>query len=252
MHWKRAEALPHARALREAGYRVTVYDRQGGEGLRALRDRPPDAVVIDLNRLPSHGRAVAVFLRQQRGTRETPILFIRGEREKTARTQKLLPDAVYTTWSRLPAAIGKATRSEPKKPVVPGTMAGYSGTPLAKKLGIRAGSKVALLGAPAGFEGQLEPLPEGSKVSRRTAAAPDVMLLFVKTQADLGRRFADAAKRVATGGKLWICWPKQDSGKAKDLNGNQVRAFGLARRWVDFKVCAVDATWSGLCFSRRR
>ena len=121
-----------------------------------------------------------------------------------------------------------------------------------KKLGIKKGSKVALAGAPAGFEKQLEPLPEDAKVSRGAVASPDLLLLFVRTQAELKRRFPAAAKRVAGGGRIWICWPKQESGQAKDLNGHQVRAFGLAQRWVDFKICAVDATWSGLKLVIRR
>lgn len=138
-----------------------------------------------------------------------------------------------------------------RSPAVPGTTAGYSGTLLPKKLGIRAGHTTALVGAPAGFEKLLTALPDGARSTRRTVSAPDVLLLFARTQAELKRWFPAGSKRLAKGGKLWLCWPKQGSGVQTDLNGNDVRAFGLARGWVDFKVCAIDATWSGLCFSKR-
>jgi hypothetical protein len=96
-------------------------------------------VVIDLNRLPSHGGHVATFLRQAKTTRHVPIIFIEGDPQKTARVRKLLPDDVYTPWSRVRSAVREALRRKPEQPVVPDTMAGYSGTPLPRKLGIRAG-----------------------------------------------------------------------------------------------------------------
>jgi hypothetical protein len=74
----------------------------------------------------------------------------------------------------------------------------------------------------------------------------------VRSAADLSRRFGPASKAVAPGGRLWICWPKKTSSLAGDLGGNEVRAFGLAAGWVDFKIAALDADWSGLCFSRRK
>jgi len=92
VHWNPEEARERASRLRASGHRVEVYAGRGGEGLRELRDRPPDAVVIDLSRLPSHGRAVAVFLRQQKGTRHVPLVFVEGEPEKVARARSLLPD----------------------------------------------------------------------------------------------------------------------------------------------------------------
>ena len=78
VHWNKDEAADRAARLRKAGYRVGVYSQQGGEGLREFRNRPPDAFVIDLSRLPSHGRAVATFLRQQKGRRHVPIVFVDG------------------------------------------------------------------------------------------------------------------------------------------------------------------------------
>jgi hypothetical protein len=130
-------------------------------------------------------------------------------------------------------------------------MAGYSGTPLAKKLGIREGASVVLAGAPDGFEDVLAPLPPGVAVGRRSRAGADVILLFAPSRSVLERRFAPLAAALDRAGGLWVCWPKRSSGVATDLDENVVRAHGLAGGLVDNKVCAVDDTWSGLRFVYR-
>ncbi|MCP4662787.1 MAG: DUF3052 domain-containing protein [bacterium] len=131
-------------------------------------------------------------------------------------------------------------------------MDGYSGTPLPKKLGIRAGSVVALLGAPAGFERKLGELPEGVRLKKQARGHADVILLFARSRANLEARFPAAARALAEGGGLWIVWPKKASGVASDLTLPAVRAFGLGSGFVDYKICAVDETFSGLLFARRR
>jgi len=131
-------------------------------------------------------------------------------------------------------------------------MADYSGTPLPKKLGIKSGSVVALLGAPEGFEKTLGALPDDVQLKNRAQGLSTVTLLFTKSRAVLERRFPAAARTLEEGGRLWILWPKKASGVASDLNQNEVRAFGLAQSFVDFKISAIDETWSGLCFTQRR
>jgi len=254
VHWKPEGAGPHVAALRKAGHEVQLLRPGGLPELRALAASPPDAIVIDLGRLPSQGRVVATAFRQQRATREVPLVFVKGDPEKTARVKALLPDASYTTWRGLAGALQKGMKTRPKaKPVVPGTMAAYSGTPLPRKLGIRPGSAVALLGAPEGFAKQtLGPLPEAAVVRRDTRRAFNVGLLFVRSKADLARRFPAAAKAMGEPGALWIVWPKKVSGMRADLGPQPVREFGLARGLVDYKIAAIDATWSGLCFARRK
>ena len=254
VHWKPAEAAAHVAGLRKAGHDVRVIDPEGMAALRALASEPPDAIVIDLGRLPSQGGAVATALRQRKATRHIPLLFLQGDPEKTARVKALLPDAAYTTWRGLAGTLRKALRARPKaRPVVPGTMEGYSGTPLPRKLGIKAGSVVALLGAPAGFEEErLGPLPERASVRADTGSPFRVGLLFVRSKADLARRFPAAAKAMGDPGALWIVWPKKVSGVATDLHANAVRDFGLSAGLVDYKIAAIDATWSGLCFTRRK
>lgn len=129
---------------------------------------------------------------------------------------------------------------------------GYSGTPLARKLGIRPGALVLLVGAPAGFERTLAGLPEDARVVRRAArGSHDVILAFTTRRARLAQAFERLVPRLAQEGGLWACWPKQASGVATDLSDGAVRALGLATGLVDNKVCAVDDTWSGLRFVRR-
>ena len=254
VHWKPEEAAPRAAALEKAGHSVRFLAPKGTPPLRALVAHPPGAIVIDLGRLPSQGRDVATALRQRRATRSVPLLFVEGDPGKTARVKALLPDAVYTTWRGLAGALRKALAAKPNaKPVVPGTMAGYSGTPLPKKLGIKTGSAVALLGAPEGFATKtLGPLPERVVVRGDARSAFTVGLLFARSRSDLARRFAAATKAMGDPGALWIVWPKKASGVPTDLDENVVRAYGLARGLVDYKIAAIDATWSGLCFARRR
>jgi hypothetical protein len=130
--------------------------------------------------------------------------------------------------------------------------AGYSGTPLAKKLGIRAGDTVALIGAPDGFEDELEGLPDDVILKRRAGGKPQVVILFTTKATDLERRFPALAKSVWPDGSLWIAWPKKSSGVATDVDENRLRDIGLPHGLVDNKVCAVDDTWSGLRFVWRK
>jgi len=129
-------------------------------------------------------------------------------------------------------------------------MAGYSGTSLVNKLGIKPGHAIALIAAPEEFDRTLGALPEGASVSTdlRARGPFDVIVLFTTSHADLRRRFATAARRLTPAGGLWVAWPKRASGVETDLTENVVRAVGLEEGLVDNKVCAVDETWSGLRF----
>jgi hypothetical protein len=126
--------------------------------------------------------------------------------------------------------------------------AGYSGTPLATKLGIREGSRVALLGAPEGFDDVLAPLPAGVRVLRRLSPGLDVVVLFVTRRQRLEQRFAAAAEAVMPAGGLWVAWPKRASKVPTDLTEDVLREVGLPMGLVDNKVCAVTEVWSGLRF----
>lgn len=130
-------------------------------------------------------------------------------------------------------------------------MTGYSGKPLVEKLGIKPEHRVVLLGAPAGYPAGLGALPARVTLSQRLGAA-DVAILFTRASADLAKRFVPVAERLRPGGMFWVAWPKRASGERTDLTEDVVRGIGLAAGLVDVKVCAIDDTWSGLKFLRRR
>lgn len=126
-------------------------------------------------------------------------------------------------------------------------MAGYSGTPLAKKLGVKEGFNLRFVNAPAELYKELD-LPANVTVNSSTRKPIDLVLLFVTTKRELERAFSSYAAKLTPAVMLWICWPKKSSGVASDLTDNVVRQLGLAKGMVDVKVCAVDEVWSGLKF----
>jgi CheY-like chemotaxis protein len=251
VNWNAEETSLRADALRAHGFLPRTLEPHGLPALRALREDPPDVILIDLGRMPSQGRAVATTLRQQKATRAVPLVFVGGDPEKVARIRQAFPDAGYAQWRGIAAALRKAAAAPPANPIVPGTMSAYSGTPLPKKLGIKPGSTVLLLGAPERIEEILGPPPGGAAFSR-SARQADLILLFSRSRADFERRLPAAAAKMKDRAGLWVVWPKKTSGVASDLNGNMVREIGLAAGLVDYKICAVDETWSGLLFAHRR
>lgn len=128
--------------------------------------------------------------------------------------------------------------------------AGYSGTPLAKKLGIKDGHRVATLGAPPHFPELVNPLPPSVRLrgDLRAAGPYDVLVVFVRTERELRDRFDRARTRLETAGGLWVAWPKRTSSLATELKESDVRSHGLSTGLVDNKICAIDADWSGLRF----
>jgi hypothetical protein len=135
---------------------------------------------------------------------------------------------------------------------VHGPGSGYSGTPLPRKLGIKPQARLALVNAPDGFNDTLGELPPGVLVRRRAAGARcDVIVAFCRDRAQLERGLPRWRTALDEAGGLWIAWPKRASGIDTDLGDGVVRELGLAAGLVDNKVCAIDATWSGLRFVYR-
>jgi hypothetical protein len=130
--------------------------------------------------------------------------------------------------------------------------AGYSGTPLPRKLGIKPGARLALIGAPDGFDSTLGALPNGVAVRRRLSGSPsDVIVAFFSLRSMLERRLPALRSGLDPAGGLWIAWPKRASGVETDVTEDVVRTLGLAAGLVDNKVCAIDDVWSGLRFVYR-
>lgn len=249
VHWDDIEGLERQKQLEALGFDALFAGGDDGVyELRRIRSNPPDAVVIDLSRLPSHGREIAYSLRSAKATRHLPIVFVAGEPEKVEKTRQLIPDAVFTTWGRIKTALPKAIANPPKQPIVPTHLSW--GTPTVTKLGIKPGFKVALLASPTGFADTLKPRPAKVTLTARAEPNVDLFLCFARSQRDLQAHLL--ALKAADRQTAWLIWPKKASGVRSDLDGNVVRNAGLAAGWVDFKVCSVDDTWSGLAFKRRR
>lgn len=260
IHWNEAEAKERAKLLRAAGYDADYLLRRGPTLLRQLRNGVYAAVVIDLCRLPSHGREVGMALRYQKSTRRIPLVFLGGDADKVERIRGLLPDATYTEWSRVRSALRHAIAHPPADPVAPrSVLDAYAGTPLVKKLGIKPQSVVALVGAPRGFSKTLGALPAGAKLRNGAGRGGHLVLWFTRSRREVERGVKPLAKRIGAA-PLWVLWPKKKAGNARmgspspmasDLTQQVVRATCMARGLVDYKICAVDDTWSGLLFRRR-
>jgi len=250
IHWNGPEGRERKLRLASLGHQAEFEEVDEGSLLRTLRSNPPDAFLIDLSRLPSHGRQAAMALRTYKDTRHVPIVFVDGDPAKVAKLKALLPDATYTTWGRLETALPRAIAKPPVAPIVPPSSI-YTGKPTAEKLGIKTGTRVCLLGAPKGFAKTLAPLPDKVAFTMKPAATCDLFLAFARSRRDLAAHLSSLARQV-TRQTVWIVWPKAASGIKTDLNGNIVRETGLSSGWVDFKICAVDDTWSGLAFKRRK
>ena len=131
-------------------------------------------------------------------------------------------------------------------------MAGYSGTPLVKKLGFKEGFRAGLVNPPQAFEKELTPLPNDVLISVNILNKPlDLIILFADSQKVLRKDLPRVARQVVKNGMLWIAWPKKASGVITDLSDNAVRTIGLAAGLVDVKVCAINEVWSGLKFVYR-
>lgn len=212
-----------------------------------MRAHPPDAIAIDLMELPSYGRSMGVLLRQQKATRPIPLIFIEGDPEKTPRARELFPDAIFTDWRGFGPALERAIRGAPAEPGVPNPFT----SALLQKLRIREGAAVALLGAPEGFAKTLGALPAGCRITRRMPEN-GVILIFVRSAAALDRELPRIASELRPGRIFWVLWPKRAAKGPADLTMPAIRRMAAGWGLVDYKVCAVDETWSGMAIGRRR
>jgi hypothetical protein len=245
IHYEPGEAEALAGRIRREGFEALACPLIGSKAVTWVRQQQPDAVVIDLMRLPSYGRAIGALLREGKSTRGFPLVFIEGDPEKTKLVRKLLPDAVFTNVLRIRGDLEKAIRTAPVDPVVPDA----TRVPAAKKLRIAEGATVALLHAPENFK--LAPLPKKVKL-QSAAAGATIVLLFARSPIDLARELPRLGREAESGKKVWVLWPKKASGAQGDLTMQRVwqacAGFGLAPN----KLCAVDATWSALAVAVKR
>ena len=244
--WEPTEAGSVCERLRWDGFEATPYPVRGDKAFRRITDNPPAAIVIDLMRMPSYGRIMGALLRERKSTRKIPLVFIEGDPAKTARVLEVLPDATIANLLQLGAAVKKAIRSAPDDPVVP---KGW-GTTVSEKLKSGEGATVALLHAPEGL-GERLGLPESTRL-QTTIGDADVVLVFVKSVAALGRELPALTREMRKGRTFWIAWPKKAGSVASNLSMPKIREMCGELGLVDYKVCALDETWSAMAVGLRR
>jgi hypothetical protein len=248
-HSKVEEAAPLIAKLRAAGYAVIYHERTQPPSVREIQESVPAAVVIDLSRMPSPGRAVGAWLRGSKSTRHIPLVFVGGDPAKVAPLRQEIPDAVYATIAGIRGAVKKAIANPPSEPIVPRQMMqGYEKRTTAQKLGIREGSVVGLIDPPDDYLRVLGDLPRDVVMEENPSCECAVTLWFVH---DAGEYAAALPVRrvLAARSRLWIIWQKARRG---GLNGKFVREAALSMGLVDYKICSLDAVWSGMAFAVKK
>jgi hypothetical protein len=255
VHWKAPQAEPLIEACRACGFDVEYDSVQFGALARMIREKPPDALVIDLSCVPSHGRDTAIAFRQTRYARHIPLIFVDGEPAKVDAIRRVLPDATFTASTprkQLGARIKSACAQRVADPVIPpGVMESYGSRTVAQKLGIREGVSVAVFDAPRDYAAALGELPANVELFEDPDSVHElhnVTLWFVHDpriyQAGLRRMQAIAGRT-----KLWVVWRK---GSANGLTQYLVREAAIKAGLVDYKICAVNEQWSAMAFARRK
>jgi CheY-like chemotaxis protein len=239
------EAKLLIKQLRASGYTVGGHDEGS---VRALRQSPPHALVIDLARSPAHGRHLAMWMRSQESIRSIPIVFVDGDAEKVEKIRAELPDAIYTSRAKLASALKRA------KPLASPAL-GYGNRTIAQKLGIRDGTRVAVIGAPPGYANLVGPLPPGASLEEDPEEALPVTLWFVHDPevylAELPRMRQLAAARS----RLCVIYPKQHTAhKGRDgrITQSFIREFAEAMGLVAYRTCSVNKSWSGTLLSLKK
>ena len=248
VHLKEEAARDRVARLEVLGFEVN-YENFSRSVMKKLVETPPDAILIDLDHTPSAGRDIGLGLRKNKGTRVIPLVFVGGEPSKVDRVR---PDATYAQWDSIASNLEQAINHPLEDPVVPDSvMAGYAGVPLLKKLGVGEGTQICLVHAPEDFDRTLGQLPRGASVARELEPDCGITIWFNRSSEQLEADIQSMVPYAERGG-LWIAWPKKTSGVKSDLSQTIVRKVGLDAGLVDFKVCSIDKTWSGLRFTKRK
>lgn len=246
IHWKATEAEPLLEAVRKAGAEPEFVDCRDTPGLgRLIRAHPPDAIVIDLSRLPSHGRAVGHWLRSTKALRDIPLIFANGAEDKIAKVREILPDAVFAENRSLKKALG-AARKAGRPPAAPPVA--HRERTTAQKLGIDKVRTVGVIDAPRGYLAALGELPEEVEVVEEPEQPVGTALWFIHDPEE----FLTALRRmwtVAGRSRLWIIWRK---GSKNGLTQLSIRETMREAGMVDYKICSVSKEWSGMLFARKK
>ena len=243
-----SESAPQrAQELEARGFRVDASPLEMSRVIGRIAELAPAAVVIDLDRKPSHGKAVAVVLQSAKSTRAIPLVIAGGPEEKAAHIQGDLPGAVFTRWEKAAAAVKRAIANPLAMVVKPKSyMEQWAGRTLAKKLDLKPGMRVALIGAPEEFIDKLGDPPEGIEFDDQFSRGAKMLIWFVRSAAELAEGFDFMSARMAPGVEFWVMHPKVSGRLRSDFTQLDVRRAANAIGMVDYKICSVDQDWSGM------
>jgi CheY-like chemotaxis protein len=251
IHWNEAEAQEKIQLLKKEGFEVNPHLPAGSNFLKELESEDPQAIIIDLSRLPSQGRDLGLSIRKRKGTRHIPIIFLSGDPKKVQKVKEILPDAIFGEWKNISILIQEAGELDPENLYIPDSVfAAYAGKPLAEKLGIKKGYRVSYVNADENFLSALGELPPEIDLVPASDKKANLTIWFVKTQEVLISDL-DAIISVSKVHPVWIAWPKRGSEYQSDLSQNIVRETGLNAGMVDYKICSIDQNWSALIFKWR-
>jgi CheY-like chemotaxis protein len=237
------------RLLEKLGFRVEPAAGGSSRLVGKLTSAAPLALVVDLDVKPAYGRDIAIYLRNTQSVRHVPLVFAGGVKEKVARVEAEIPDAVYCTWDEVKAGVEAAIAAPPVRPVRP-TKRGEEvlhGASLAKKFGIRSETQLAILGDVIGLGERLE-LEYEQSLGRRTNLA----LVVVRSERELTAAFEALAARLPLTAAVWMIHPKQSGRLKPDFTQKDILHLGLRFGFTGFKMCSVDTDWSGLRLVRKK
>ena len=230
--WNEELARERVRTLDGSGFEIDASPLNPSGLISQFKALAPAAVLIDLDRLPSHGHEVAAALRQSAATRRIPVVFAGGAPEKLERIRKELPDAVFVDWKRVVPALKKAAAHPPLNPAQPVShMQRYQGSGLVTKLGLKPNQLVALIRAPENFEELVGEWPEGAEVQSKFTARTDLAIWFIRSRAELLAVSSYLGVNLRRGVSVWICYPKQAGRYRVDFNDNDVRTAFCRKDW---------------------
>jgi hypothetical protein len=236
------------------GFTVEGYVPVPGEGLKGLVEkRPPDALLICLDRLPSNGHAVGHHFRTRKATRGIPIVFVGGLPEKTEKIRKAFPHVHFCPWDTVSKTLDLAIANPPvgMGPLKTSSYAEHTGRAIYEKLGIREGMRLALLGAPATLDKLVPDIPFEVDVTDQPERDTDVALWFARRPEEIEDGLAWITGRMAKP-RVWIFYPRTLKKSASGLTWTSIMetaaAFGLAQ----YKLMRLNEDWSGVVFGKSR
>lgn len=253
IHWKSAESGPLIDILRKAGHDVEYEEKFTSKLLPVIRAAPPQVFVLDLSRMPSHSRYVAAAFRQSPKTRHVPIVFVDGEPEKVALIRGQFPDALFAALAKVPSTIKAAMKLKPVSPVAPGRLFSYHPRTAAQKMGIAKNARIGVIDGPRDYERVIGAVADG--VEFVEGAQPDcTMLIWFVTDPDTYIEMLPRMRVLLSKSKLrlWVLWKKGGTTRSGAVTQPLIREAGQEFGLVDYKICAVDKSWSGIALTLKK